>query len=161
MDDVADGSKKDFVIEDQKLVEIHDATRLRCVEDLWSLLGDIHLPRPFHTGHLAEQLGVCRSTAQRIAYVMRQTAAIEQVGKQGNSLLYTRLKKRRAKAVKHKKEAKINAGYFCKPDHRKKPIRIARDHLHRSPTHDHKQTFRACEFCSKCVAYEGFSREIR
>ena len=108
-------SKKDFVIEDQKLVEIHNATRLRCVEDLWSLLGDIQLPRPFHTGHLAEQLGVCRSTAQRIAYVMRQTAAIKQVGKHGNSLLYTRFKKRRAKSLKTKKKRKSQRGISANP----------------------------------------------
>ncbi len=99
-------SKKDFVIEDQKLVEIHDATRLQRLEDLWSPLGDLQLPRPFHTGHLAEQLGVCRNTAQRIAYVMRETAAIKQVGKQGNAILYNRSKKGTAKINKAKKKQK-------------------------------------------------------
>ena len=97
-------SKKDFIVEDQKLVEIHETTRLRRVTDLWSPLGDLQLPRPFHTGHLAEQLGICRQTAQRIAYVMRQTKAIRKVGKQGNAILYARAKKRVRKLVKTKKK---------------------------------------------------------
>lgn len=99
-------SKKDFVVEDQKLVEIHDAKRLCHLKDLWSLLGNIQLPHPFHTGHLAEQLGVCRETAQRIAYVMRQTAAIRQVGKQGNAILYTPIKKRRTRRLKAKQKSR-------------------------------------------------------
>lgn len=103
-------SKKDFVVEDQKLVKIHDSKRLCRLEDLWSLLGDIKLPDPFHTAHLAEQLDVCRSTAQRIAYVMRKTAAIKQVGKQGNALLYARAKKQGKKRAKRKKMQKSHRG---------------------------------------------------
>jgi len=103
-------SKKDFVVEDQKLVEIHETTRLRRVTDLWSALGDLQLPRPFHTGHLAEQLGICRQTAQRIAYVMRQTKAIKKVGKQGNAILYTGAKKRVRKLIKTKKKQNSRRG---------------------------------------------------
>ena len=108
-------SKKDFVVEDQKLLAVHDATRLCKVEDLWQPLGDLKLPRPFHTGHLAESLGVCRETAQRIAYVMRQTGAIHQVGKQGNAILYERSKKRRRKLVKRKKKQKSKRGISANP----------------------------------------------
>ena len=108
-------SKKDFVVEDQKLLAVHDATRLCKVEDLWQPLGDLKLPRPFHTGHLAESLGVCRETAQRIAYVMRQTGAIHQVGKQGNAILYERIKKRGRKLVKRKKRQKSKRGISANP----------------------------------------------
>ncbi len=108
-------SKKDFVVEDQKLVDVHDATRLCTVEDLWQPLGDLKLPRPFHTGHLAELLGVCRETAQRIAYVMRQTGAIAQVGKQGNAILYERPKKRQRKTVKSKNRLNVKRGISVNP----------------------------------------------
>jgi hypothetical protein len=82
--------KNDFIVEDQKLVGVHNAKRLQTAEDLWSLLGKIQLPNPFHTGDLAKKLSVCRTTAQRIAYVMRKTSTIRQVGKKGNVLLYSR-----------------------------------------------------------------------
>ena len=59
---------------------------------------------------MAESLGVRRETAQRIAYVMRQTGAIQQVGKQGNAILYERLKKRCRKAVKRKKRPQYKRG---------------------------------------------------
>ena len=77
-------------MEDQKLIEVHGAIRIQSGSDLWKLLGKIDLPQPFHTGDLAEQLEVSRTIAQRIAYVMRNTSAIRQVGKKRNSLLYTR-----------------------------------------------------------------------
>ena len=82
--------KNDFLVEDQKLIEVHSAIRIQSGSDLWKLLGKIDLPQPFHTGDLAKQLEVSRTIAQRIAYVMRNTSAIRQVGKKGNSLLYTR-----------------------------------------------------------------------
>ncbi|HJN67304.1 MAG: hypothetical protein QF408_05780 [Pirellulales bacterium] len=80
--------KTDFIVEDQKLVEVHGAIRIQNGTDLWQLLGKVDLPQPFHTGDLADQLGIDRTTAQRIAYVLRNTFAIEQVGKKGNALLY-------------------------------------------------------------------------
>jgi len=108
-------SKKDFIVEDQKLVTIHEAKRVCQLDDLWTLLGDIRLPHPFHTGHLAEQLDVCRSTAQRIAYVMRQTTAIKQVGKQGNALLYERAKKNSGKRTRRKKRPRSQRGISANP----------------------------------------------
>ena len=62
-------------------------TASRPASDLLQLLPS-QLPQPFHTGHLAEQLNVHRSVAQRIAYCMRQTGAVTEVGKQGNTRLY-------------------------------------------------------------------------
>ena len=82
--------ENDFIIEDQKLIEIHGSIRLASANDLWRLLGQLDLPSPFHTGHLGDQLGAKRWVAQRVAYVMRQTAAIRVVGKQGNAVLYAR-----------------------------------------------------------------------
>ncbi len=95
--------ENDFEIEDQKLVAVHQTTRLRAASDLVKLvLSQMHkatdtraLPRPFHTGHLAERLGVDRWVAQRIAYCLRETRAIRSAGKQGNARLYELPRRRR------------------------------------------------------------------
>lgn len=79
--------ENDFVVEDRRLVEIRDSIRLRTRADLWSMMPR-KLPTPFHTGHLAEGLGVERWVAQKIAYCLRETGTAKQVGKQGNALLY-------------------------------------------------------------------------
>lgn len=77
----------DHEVEDQKLVAVRETHRLRTTSDLTALI-PCPLPRVFHTGHLAESLGVQRWIAQRIAYCFRETGATRQVGKQGNAVLY-------------------------------------------------------------------------
>lgn len=84
---------KDFQIEDQKLVAVNDIHRFRTAADLTGLLPR-GLPRPFHTGHLADSMGIKRWIAQRIAYCLRNTGGIVEVGKQGNTRLYNLAKKR-------------------------------------------------------------------
>jgi hypothetical protein len=86
----------DFQVEDQRLVQVHATHRFRACSDLLRLL-PAALPAPFHSGHLADALGVRRFIAQRIAYCLREMKAIEHVGKQGNSLVY-RLPKRRSRS---------------------------------------------------------------
>ncbi len=77
----------DFQVEDQKLIEIGHTYRLRTANDLLSLL-DVKLPTSFHTADLAELLGIARWQAQKVAYCLRQTGAVETHGKQGNAWLY-------------------------------------------------------------------------
>ncbi len=77
----------DFQVEDQKLTDVREVHRLRTTDDLRQLLPS-GLPTPFHTGHLAEQLGVDRGMAQKIVYCFREMGAARQVGKQGNTRLY-------------------------------------------------------------------------
>ena len=77
----------DYQIEDQKLVAVQATYRFRTAADLARLV-ERPMPRPFHTGHLAESLQVDRFIAQRIAYCFRQTGAVREVGKQGNARLY-------------------------------------------------------------------------
>lgn len=77
----------DFQIEDQRLIEVHQTVTLRTAADLPALLG-VRLPARFHTGHLAALLDRPRWEAQKIAYCLRETAAVETVGKQGNAWLY-------------------------------------------------------------------------
>ncbi|HEV7223654.1 MAG TPA: hypothetical protein VGN42_13185 [Pirellulales bacterium] len=79
--------KNAFVIEDQKLCQVHSTHRFRTAADLAALL-PARLPAPFHSGQLSDALGVPRPVAQRIAYCLRETGAARLIGKQGNALLY-------------------------------------------------------------------------
>ena len=79
--------RNDHQVEDQKLLAVRRTHRLHTSEDLAKLVS-CPLPVPFHTGHLAESLGVERWIAQRIAYCFREMGTIRTVGKQGNALLY-------------------------------------------------------------------------
>ena len=84
--------ENDFQVEDQRLVGIEEVHRLRSARDISRLVAD-HLvlgplPRPFHSGHLADSLQVRRWIAQRIVYCLRKIGSIREVGKTGNSRLY-------------------------------------------------------------------------
>jgi hypothetical protein len=79
--------RNDQVVADQKLVSVGDSVRICRAADLFRLVPGT-VPRQFHTGHLAESAGVARHVAQRIAYCLREMKAVEQVGKQGNALVY-------------------------------------------------------------------------
>jgi hypothetical protein len=79
--------ENDFLVEDQRLVAIHETHRFKTKQDLLALL-PATLPQPFHTGHLAEGLEVRRWIAQRIAYVLRKCGAAVECGKAGNARLY-------------------------------------------------------------------------
>jgi hypothetical protein len=87
--------ENDHLVDDQHLVEVHGVHRFRTAADLRKLL-PATLPQPFHTGHLADGLGVDRWIAQRMAYCLRETRAIRQVGKQGGAWLYQCPRKRAA-----------------------------------------------------------------
>lgn len=79
--------RRDHQVADQRLLQIRQTHRFRTGSDLLGLLpGD--LPTPFHTGHLAERLGIPRWVAQRIAYCLRQMRISQECGKQGNTRLY-------------------------------------------------------------------------
>jgi hypothetical protein len=79
----------DHLVEDQHLVAVHETHQFRTATDLCRLL-PATLPQPFHTGQLAESLGVERWIAQRMAYTLREMKAIRQVGKLRGALLYKR-----------------------------------------------------------------------
>src|SRR5262249_5758486 len=89
--------RNDQVVADQHLVSLGESVRLRRAADLIDLL-PARLPRQFHSGELADLIGVRRHVAQRIAYCLREMKAVNLVGKQGNTLVYrtaTRRKRRR------------------------------------------------------------------
>jgi len=75
------------VVEDQRLLEVHEIRTFRVGDDLTALLPE-KLPAPFHSGHVAEGLNVRRPIAQRIVYCLREMAIAVQVGKERNTRLY-------------------------------------------------------------------------
>jgi hypothetical protein len=77
----------DHLVEDQHLVQILEVHQFRTAADLCRMLPH-GLPRPFHTGQLAQGLSVERWIAQRMAYCLRHTGAIQQVGKLRGAWLY-------------------------------------------------------------------------
>jgi hypothetical protein len=81
--------RKDFVVEDQRLVAVVGVEQFSTHADLWRLI-PAGLREPFHTGDLAESLGVRRWVAQRIAYCLRKTGTADVAGKKGNAWLYKR-----------------------------------------------------------------------
>jgi hypothetical protein len=79
--------QNDHVVEDQRLLAVVGVHRFRSAADLLTLL-PADLPQPFHSGHIADGLGIRRWVAQRITYCLRKTGAAKECGKQGNTLLY-------------------------------------------------------------------------
>ncbi len=85
----------DHEVEDQHLLEVHGVHEFRSSSDLCRLLPP-ELPKQFHTGHIAEGLKVDRWIAQRMAYCLRNTGALKQVGKQGGAWLYEQKRRKAA-----------------------------------------------------------------
>jgi hypothetical protein len=85
----------DHVVEDQRLVSVLEIQQFRTAADLCRLLPP-KLPKPFHTGHIAQGLGIQRWVAQRMAYCMRQCGAIQSVGKLRGAWLYEKSSRKKA-----------------------------------------------------------------
>jgi hypothetical protein len=79
----------DHIVEDQRLTAVVSVERFQTAADLLQLV-PAELKDPFHSGDLAESLGIHRWIAQRIVYCLRKTGAAIHCGKSGNTLLYHR-----------------------------------------------------------------------
>ncbi len=80
-------SSDDFIIADRRLERTLEVQEFRTAADLWRLL-PADLSESFDTLELASLLSVSRNSAQKIAYVLRETGGARQVGKRGNRLVY-------------------------------------------------------------------------
>lgn len=80
----------DFQVADRSYTTWHGCEVLGRAEDLCRLLPQ-ELPPTWDTEVLAKLSGVPRPAAQRIAYVLRETGAVEEQGKRGNCRLYRSL----------------------------------------------------------------------
>jgi hypothetical protein len=92
---------KKYVSLDQHLVHIQESIVLGTPKELLEQLPVAQLPSPFDTADLAAALQRPRWFAQKVAYCLRQTGAIKQSGKRGNSQLYdvVRFRKKWARAA--------------------------------------------------------------
>ena len=77
----------DFRVEDRLLVDVVSTQRLKTAADLRKLL-PATLPAKFTTGDLALHAAIPRWLAQKMAYCLKKTGAIDVVGKQGNAWIY-------------------------------------------------------------------------
>jgi hypothetical protein len=74
---------------DRALRDVSGSIMLRAAEDLWSLLPS-DIESPFTTLDLAQRLRRPLFFAQRVAYCLRLSGAVETTGKQGNRRVYLR-----------------------------------------------------------------------
>jgi hypothetical protein len=114
--------KNDFQVQDRVLTQIRETHRFHTALDLARMIPS-GLPRPFHTGHLAEKLGVQRWMAQRVAYCYRHMGTVKHVGKQGNANLYEFAKPK----SKVKSKSKIKAKPKVKAKVKRKPQATAKN----------------------------------
>jgi hypothetical protein len=86
-------------VEDRRLVSVTGRMKLRDNCDLLKMLPN-ELPKTFNTSDLAECADIPRWLAQKMAYCLRHSGAIKQVGKNRNTVLYERTKLRRRRKTK-------------------------------------------------------------
>ena len=78
---------KNYHVSDRKLTSVEERHVLRAPEDLRKLL-PATLPQIFTTEDLAQCAGIPRWLAQKVAYCLRKTEAVQAAGKRGHALLY-------------------------------------------------------------------------
>lgn len=79
-----------YTVADRRLRAVVASVPLRVAADLWGLLPG-GLGSPFSTRDLADHLGRPAAFAQRVAYCLRHSGAVETVGKAGNRRIYVRV----------------------------------------------------------------------
>lgn len=85
----------DYRVTDCRLLAVTSTLRLKTLADLRALM-PATLTSPFTTEDLAREANIPRWIAQKMAYCLRKTGAINVAGKQGRSMLY-RLPRARAR----------------------------------------------------------------
>lgn len=79
--------RKGWIIEERRLLHVVEQHTLTSAADLCALL-PADLPDPFTTADIVTATGRPRRLAQQIAYCLRESGAVETVGKRGNAWLY-------------------------------------------------------------------------
>ena len=79
-----------YAIADRRLLEILGTCSIETPADLWKLLPEGHDWRaPFTTSDIARRMGRPLWFAQRVAYCLRLSGAVREIGKRRNHRLYT------------------------------------------------------------------------
>lgn len=87
--DPAAWRRNGWAIEEQRLLDVVDTIRLERPDDLHGFLPE-GLPTTFTTADLAKGLGRTRHLAQEVAYCLRLSGAVEEVGRDRRGILYRR-----------------------------------------------------------------------
>jgi len=82
--------RKDYQIQDVKLEMMEGSIELREPSDLLNLIQLPDNTDDFNTADLAKSISCPRSTAQQIAYVLRNTGALETAGRNRSGIVYRR-----------------------------------------------------------------------
>jgi len=85
------GKRRAWRIVERKLLRVLERFLFDVPSDLWQLIPP-SLPDPFETSQLASAVGRPRWFAQKIAYCLRHSGVTRAIGKEGNSVVYSRLK---------------------------------------------------------------------
>ncbi|MHA2135093.1 MAG: hypothetical protein ACXAEN_21560 [Candidatus Thorarchaeota archaeon] len=79
--------RRGWSIYDKRLIEVESAQLFKDSFDLASLIPD-DLERPFTTSDLAHSLGITKRIARKMAYCLRKSSTLAQVGRRGSAILY-------------------------------------------------------------------------
>ena len=88
----------DYCVEDRRLLQVVSTCALRTPSDLRALLPE-GLTLPFTTEDLAREAKIPRWIAQKMAYCLRETGAVESLGKHGRAMLYGLPKQKRRRGA--------------------------------------------------------------
>jgi hypothetical protein len=78
-----------WVTQERRLLQVMERRLFETPADMGALVPP-DLAEPFTTANLADAIGLRRRAAQKMAYCLRKMGALKPVGKQGNTILYTR-----------------------------------------------------------------------
>ena len=81
--------RRGWVTEERRLLDVLERRLFETPADFAALLPD-ELDEPFDTADLAAAVGKPRWLTRKMAYCLREMGVLEQVGKQGNAILYSR-----------------------------------------------------------------------
>ena len=82
--------RRGWVTVERRLLEVSETVSLQTDADFMALIpGD--LPEKFLTSHIAIAIGRPRYLAQKVAYCLRNCGLIEQVGYEGNAIVYSKV----------------------------------------------------------------------
>jgi hypothetical protein len=82
-------TRRGWAVEERRLIEVLDVRVVACPEDLFGLLSSL-APEPFTTQDLADACAMPRWLAQKAAYCLRESSAVQIADKRGNAYVYTR-----------------------------------------------------------------------
>lgn len=81
--------RQGWATQERRFLQVVDRRMFRTPADLCALV-PAEMAEPFTTADLADAIDRPRRLAQQMAYCLREMAALEVVGKQGNAILYRR-----------------------------------------------------------------------